>query len=215
MACRNFMKKPEKIRILIADDHYIVRIGLIALVNTEPDMEVVAEAADGAQALELFGRLQPDLALLDMRMPVKNGIEATREIRSRFPSARVIMLTAFDGDEEIHKALEAGAQGYVFKNSSGKMLVPALRAVAAGQRWIPKEVASRLASRRSFEALTSREVQVLKELAKGLANKEIAAALNITEYTVKDHLKNILGKLRVADRTEAVTTAIQRGIIHL
>jgi DNA-binding NarL/FixJ family response regulator len=125
------------------------------------------------------------------------------------------MLTAFDGDEEIHKALEAGAQGYVFKNSSGKMLVPALRAVAAGQRWIPKEVASRLASRRSFEALTSREVQVLKELAKGLANKEIAAALNITEYTVKDHLKNILGKLRVADRTEAVTTAIQRGIIHL
>jgi len=209
------MKKPDKIRILIADDHYIVRLGLIALVNTEPDMEVVAEAADGAQALDLFGRCHPDLALLDMRMPVKDGVQTAAEIRARFPGARIIMLTAFDGDEEIHKALEAGAQGYVFKNSSGEKLIPALRAVAAGQRWIPKEVASRLASRRTFESLTSREVQVLRELAKGLANKEIADALNITEYTVKDHLKSILGKLRAADRTEAVTTAIQRGIIHL
>jgi len=178
-------------------------------------MEVVAEAADGAQAIELFGRCRPDLALLDMRMPLKNGIQTAKEIRSQFPSARIIMLTAFDGDEDIHKALEAGAQGYVFKNSSGEKLIPALRAVVSGQRWIPKEVASRLASRRAFEDLTSREVQVLKELAKGLANKEIADILNITEYTVKDHLKNILGKLRAADRTEAVTTAIQRGIIHL
>lgn len=209
------MKKPEKIRILIADDHYIVRMGLIALLNTEPDMEVVAEAPDGAQALELFVRCKPDLALLDMRMPVKNGIQTTMEIRAQFPSARIIMLTAFDGDEEIHKALQAGAQGYVFKNSSGEKLIPALRAVVAGQRWIPKEVASRLAARKSFEELTSREVQVLNELAKGLANKGIADILNISEHTVKDHLKNILAKLRVADRTEAVTTAIQRGIIHL
>jgi len=150
-----------------------------------------------------------------MRMPVKNGIQTTMEIRAQFPSARIIMLTAFDGDEEIYKALQAGAQGYVFKNSSGKNLIPALRAVVAGQRWIPKEVASRLASRKSFEELTPREVQVLNELAKGLANKEIADILNISEHTVKDHLKNILAKLRVADRTEAVTTAIQRGIIHL
>jgi len=209
------MKKSEKIRILIADDHYIVRMGLIALVNTEPDMEVVAEAADGAQAVELFARYNPDLALLDMRMPVKNGIETALEIRSRFSDARIIMLTAFDGDEEIHNALEAGARGYVFKNSSGEKLIPALRAVAAGERWIPTEVANRLASRKSFESLTSREIQVLNELAKGLANKEIADSLAITEHTVKDHLKNILGKLRVADRTEAVTTAIQRGIIHL
>ncbi len=209
------MKKPDKIRILIADDHYIVRIGLVALVNTEPDMEVVAEAADGAQALELFGKHSPDLVLLDMHMPVKNGIQTTMEIRSQFPSARVLILTAFDGDEQIHKALQAGAQGYVFKNSSGEKLIPALRAVLAGQRWIPKEVASRLASRKLFEELTPREVQVLNELARGLANKEIADSLNITEHTVKDHLKNILAKLRVADRTEAVTTAIQRGIIHL
>jgi DNA-binding NarL/FixJ family response regulator len=206
---------PEKIRILIADDHYIVRIGLIALVNTEPDMEVVAEAADGAQALDLFTKCSPDLALLDIRMPLKNGIQTTMEIRGRFPSARVLMLTAFDGDEEIYKALEAGAQGYVLKSSSGEKLIPALRAVAAGQRWIPAEVANRLASRNLFEKLTAREEGVLHELAKGLANKEIADVLHITEHTVKDHLKAILGKLHVADRTEAVTTAVQRGIIHL
>jgi DNA-binding NarL/FixJ family response regulator len=209
------MKNSQKIRILIADDHYVVRIGLSALISVEPDMEVIAMAADGAEALELFRYHRPDLALLDMRMPVKDGVQTTMEIRSQFPDARIIMLTAFDGDEDIHKALQAGAQGYVFKNSSVEKLVPALRAVAAGQRWIPKEVASRLASRKSFENLTSREVQVLKEMAKGLANKEIAETLGISEHTVKTHLKNILGKLRAADRTEAVTTAIQRGIIQL
>jgi len=216
MNCRKIcMKKTDDIRILIADDHYIVRLGLIALINTEPDMEVVAEAADGAQAFDLFCKSQPDLALLDMRMPVKTGVQATEEIRTKFPEARIIMLTAFDGDEEIHKAFEAGAQGYVFKNSSGEKLIPALRAVVAGRRWIPKEVATRLSSRKSFEELTGREIQVLHELAKGLANKEIAGTLNITEYTVKDHLKNIMAKLRAADRTEAVMTSIQRGIIHL
>jgi DNA-binding NarL/FixJ family response regulator len=209
------MKKSEKIRILIADDHYIVRMGLIALVSTEPDMEVIAEAADGDQALELFAKYQPDLALLDLRMPGKSGIEATVEIRQKFPSARILVLSAFDGDEGIHRALLAGAQGYVLKNSTGDKLVPALRAVAAGQNWIPKEIASQLASRKLLEELTSRELEVLKELAKGLANKEIAGSLKISEHTVKDHLKSILGKLRVADRTEAVTTAIQRGIIQL
>lgn len=209
------MTNPEKIRILIADDHYVVRIGLAALISVEPDMEVVAEAADGAHALDLFGRFQPDLALLDMRMPVKDGVQTAIEIRAQFPNARIIMLTAFDGDEEIHQALQAGAQGYVFKNSSVEKLIPALRAVLAGQRWIPQEVASRLASRKSFQKLTAREVQVLQEMAKGLANKEIAASLDISEHTVKTHLKNILGKLRAADRTEAVTTAIQRGIIQI
>jgi len=209
------MKKDRKIRILVADDHYIVRMGLVALVNTEPDMEVVAEAADGAQAIELFAKYSPDLALIDARMPVKTGFEATVEIRKRFPNASILMLTAFDGDADIRKALEAGVQGYVLKSSTGDKLIPALRAVAAGERWVPKEVADRLASRNSFEQLTAREMQVLNELAKGLANKQIADVLNITEYTVKDHLKNILAKLRVADRTEAVTTALQRGIIHL
>ena len=209
------MKKDRKIRILVADDHYIVRMGLVALVNTELDMEVVAEAADGAQAIELFAKYSPDLALIDARMPVKNGFEATVEIRKRFPNASILMLTAFDGDADIRKALEAGVQGYVLKSSTGDKLIPALRAVAAGERWVPAEVASRLASRNSFEQLTAREMQVLNELARGLANKQIADVLNITEYTVKDHLKNILAKLRVADRTEAVTTALQRGIIHL
>jgi len=210
------MSNNGKIRILIADDHYIVRIGLVALINTDPDMEVVAEAADGAQAVELYGKYNPDLALMDLRMPVKSGIEATIEIQSKFPDARVLMLTAFDGDEDIHKALQAGAQGYVLKSSSGeKLLLPALRAVAAGHRWIPQDVANRLATRKLFERLTPREVRVLNELAKGLSNKEIAQVLNITENTTKDHLKSILGKLRVSDRTEAVTAAIQRGIIHL
>ena len=209
------MKNSEKIRILIADDHYVVRIGLNALISVEPDMQVIAEAADGAQALELFVRHRPDLALLDMRMPVKDGVQTATEIRSQFPEARIIMLTAFEGDENIHKALQAGARGYVFKNSSVEKLIPALRAVLAGGNWIPQEVASRLASRKSFEKLTDREVQVLRELAKGLANKEIGESLTISEHTVKTHLKNILAKLRVADRTEAVTTAIQRGIIQI
>ena len=209
------MKKNDKIRILIADDHYLIRMGLIALVSTEPDMEVVAEAADGSQALDMFCKHNPDLALLDMRMPVKNGIQATKEIRGRVPDGRVLILTAFDGDEEIHQALQAGAQGIVLKSSTGEKLIPAVRAVAAGQRWVPKEIASRLSARSAFEELTPREVQVLQQLARGLANKEIADVLKITEYTVKDHLKSILAKLRVADRTEAVTAAIQRGIIHL
>src|SRR5258708_32333043 len=155
------MKNDGKLRILIADDHYIVRIGLVAVVNTEPDMEVVAEAADGAQALELFAKCNPDLALLDVSMPVKSGIEATVEIRRKFPEARILMLSAFDGDEDIYKALQAGAQGYVLKSSSGEKLIPALRAVAAGQRWIPKDVASRLASRNSFEQFTPLPLHVL------------------------------------------------------
>ena len=209
------MKKPEKIRVLVADDHYIVWMGLIALVNTEPDMEVVGEAADGAQALELFGKCNPDLALLDLRMPVKDGIQTASEIRNKFPNAQVLMLTAFDGDEEIYRALQVGARGYVLKSSSGEKLIPALRAVAAGQQWLPKEVAIRLAARKEFEEITPREVQVLQQLANGFANKEIADVLKISEYTTKDHLKNILAKLRVADRTEAVTAAIHRGIIHL
>jgi DNA-binding NarL/FixJ family response regulator len=209
------MTKGRKIRILIADDHYIVRMGLVAIVNTEADMEVVAEAADGAQAIELFEKCRPDLALLDTRMPVKDGIQATIEIRKRFPDASILMLTAFDGDADIRRALDAGVKGYVLKSSTGEDLIPALRAVFAGERWVPAEIATRLAALKSFEELTPREVEVLQHLAKGLANKQIGEALHITEYTVKDHLKNILAKLRVADRTEAVTVALRRGIIRL
>jgi DNA-binding NarL/FixJ family response regulator len=207
-------KKASPIRILIADDHYIVRMGLIAMINSESDMEVVAEATDGAQAVALFAKLDPDLALMDSRMPVKNGIEATIEIRKHNNAARILMLTALDGDEDIHKALEAGAAGYVLKDSTEEKLMPAIRAVASGQRWIPEDVASRLTSRRSFEELTPRELEVLHELAKGMANKQIADVLHITENTTKWYLKNILAKLRVADRAEAVAVAVQRGIIH-
>ena len=209
------MKEATKIRILVADDHFVVRMGLTALVNTEPDLEVVGEAVDGAQAVAAFDKHKPDLVLMDLRMPVKDGIRATAEIRAKYPNARVLMLTTFDGDTDIHRAMEAGAQGYVLKNTTGDKLIPALRAVAAGQRWIPKEIATRLASRNLFEDLTPRELQVLEQMAKGLANKEIADVLKITGHTVKDHLKSILGKLHVADRTEAVTVALQRGIIHL
>lgn len=209
------MKKESKIRILVADDHYVVRMGVTAIINNEPDMEVVAEAANGVQAVDQFVRHEPDLTLLDSRMPLKSGVQAAKEIRDRRSTARILMLTAFDGDEDIHKALVAGAQGYILKSSTGVQLVPALRAVAAGKEWIPEEVANRLARRKDFEPLTPRELEVLHELAKGLANKQIADVMNITQYTTKGYLKNILTKLRVADRTEAVTVAIQRGLIHL
>jgi len=209
------MKKDGRISLLVADDHFIVRMGLIGLVHTEANLFIVAEAADGQQAVDLFVKHKPDLVLMDLRMPVKDGIEATLEIRARDPHARVLMLTTFDGDTDIHKALQAGAQGYVLKSATGRELIPAIQAVAAGQRWIPKEIAKRLASRKLFEELTPREVQVLQLLVKGLANKQIADLLNITEHTVKDHLKSVFGKLQVEDRTEAVTAAIQRGIIHL
>lgn len=209
------MNDKSRIRILVADDHYVVRMGLVALVNTEPGMEVVAEAEDGAQAVELYEEHRPDLLLVDSRMPVKDGVEASIEIRGRFPDARILMLTAHDGDADIRRALDAGVSGYVLKRSTGEDLIPALRAVAAGERWVPREVAKRLASRKSWEHLTPREIQVVEQLAKGLANKLIADALQISEHTVKDHVKSILGKLRVTDRTEAVTVALRRGIIRL
>lgn len=209
------MRSKPKIRILIADDHFVVRMGLVALVNTEDDMEVVAEAEDGGRAVELFAELRPDLVLIDSRMPGKDGVAATLEIRARFPDARILMLTAYDGDADIRRALEAGVNGYVLKRSTGDNLIPALRAVASGGRWLSKAAAGQLASRKSYELLTPREIQVLEEIAKGLANKQIGDALLITEYTVKDHVKNIFGKLRVGDRTEAVIVALKRGIIHL
>lgn len=208
-------QKSSPIRILIADDHYVVRIGLISMVNLEPDMEVVAEATDGNQAAAMFKKWNPDLTLLDVRMPVKNGIDAAIDIRRQNNAAHILMLTAMDGDEDIHKAMEAGAAGYVFKDSTDDELLPAIRAVASGQRWIPEKVAKRLEARRQFEELTPRELLLLHEVVKGLANKQIADSLNISENTVKWHLKNIMAKLRVADRTEAVAAAIQRGIIHL
>jgi DNA-binding NarL/FixJ family response regulator len=203
------------VRILVADDHFIVRMGLVALINTESRFKVVGEADDGLQVVALFEKLRPDLVLMDSRMPLKSGPDSTREIRRIQPEARVLMLSAFDGDEDIHAALEAGALGYVLKSATGKELIPAIQAVASGKRWIPLGVAARLKSRNLYEELTAREIDVLNALALGLANKEIAEKLGISEYTAKDHLKNILAKLRVADRTQAVTSAVQRGLIYL
>lgn len=209
------MSREPVVRILVVDDHFIVRMGLIALINTEPDLKVVGETDNGDQAIALFEKLKPDLLLMDVRMPRRSGTDATRHIRQVAPQARVLMLSAFDGDADIHAALEAGAHGYVLKSATGEELIPAIRAVAAGKRWIPREVATRLKTRNTYEELTARELEVLNQLARGLANKEIADALKISEYTTKDHLKSILAKLRVADRTQAVTAALQRGIIKL
>jgi len=209
------MKKEFNIRILVADDHYVVRMGVIAIINDEPDMEVVAEAANGNQAIELFKKHKPDLVLMDSRMPLKKGVDAAKEIKAISNTARIVMLTAFDGDEDIFQALESGAQGYVLKNCTDEQLIPAIRAVAGGEQWIPVEVQQRLNSRKTYEPLTPRELVVLHEMAKGLANKQIASVLNITQNTAKGYLKNILYKLHAADRTEAVTVAIQRGLIHL
>jgi DNA-binding NarL/FixJ family response regulator len=209
------MSRAAKLRVLVADDHFIVRSGLVSVIQAEPDMTVVAQAADGAEAVTLFTQHLPDVALLDLRMPVRSGAEAIEFIRRDHPSAHILVLTAFSGDEDIRRALRAGARGYVLKSSTGDGLIPAIRAVAAGETWIPRDVATQLAMRRDYEELTVREVQVLKEIARGKANKEIAATLAISEYTVKDHLKAILGKLHVAVRTEAVTAAVQRGIIEL
>ena len=164
---------------------------------------------------EAMVALRPDLVVMDLRLPGKNGHEAAEGIRELDPEAKILMLSAFEGDADIHLALEAGARGYVHKSVTGEELIPAINAVAAGRRWIPQEIASRLRSRNTYEELTAREHEVLLQLSRGMANKEIADTLGISEHTVKTHLKNILGKLRAADRTEAVTTAIQRGIIHL
>ncbi len=209
------MKKASKTRIVVADDHYVVRMGVISIINNELDMEVVAEATNGNQAIELVNQHQPDLILLDSRMPLKSGVQVAKEIRSQQATTRILMLTAYDGDEDIHKAIAAVAQGYILKSSTGEQLIPALRAVTAGETWIPAEVAERLAKREEFEPLTPRELEVLHELAKGLANKQIADVMNISPNTIKGYLKNILIKLRVADRTEAVMVAIQRGLIHM
>jgi len=209
------MSNTRTLRIILADDHFIVRSGLVALIDSEPDMKVVAQATDGAQAIEAYAKHQPDVLLVDLRMPVVGGNQVIETIRRDFPTAHILVLTAYNGDEDIHKSLASGACGYLLKSSTGDDLIPAIRTVAAGGQWIPRDVASRLAVRRDYGNLTQREIEVLREIARGRANKEIAGSLAISENTVKDHLKNILAKLQVAARTEAVTVAVQRGIIEL
>jgi two-component system NarL family response regulator len=202
------------IRLLVVDDHHIVRRGLVSLINSEPDMSVIAEAGDGQQAIDLFRQHKPDVTLMDLRLPVLSGVEATTAIRKEFPAARIIVLTTFDGDEDIYRALQAGAAGYLLKDMFSEELLEAIRAVYTGLKRIPAAVAERLAGRIGGPDLTARELDVLKLIVKGNSNKDISATLGISEATVKTHINNILTKLGVVDRTQAATTALQRGIVH-
>jgi two-component system NarL family response regulator len=206
---------PEKIRILVAEDHLVARVGVTTIVNMQPDMTVVAEASNGQQAVELYRKHLPDVALFDLRMPGMSGVEAATAIRAEYPNARMIALTTYGGDEDIRRALAAGVQAYLTKDVLHDELLKAIRAVYAGQTYLPTAVAAALAAQMPRPDLSAREVQVLELIVRGLANKQIAYALSIAEHTVKNHVKNILSKLGVQDRTQAATAAIQRGIIHL
>lgn len=203
------------ISILVTDDHFVVREGLRSILRRETDFTVVGEAANGLEAVRAHATLRPDVTIMDLRMPVCGGVEAIRRIRAADPTARILVLSNFEGDEDIHAALSAGAMGYLLKHSSGDQITPAIRSLMQGKPWIPREVADNLASRKRGEVLSEREREIVRLLVLGEANKEIASALGITEQTVKSHVKNILAKLQVRDRTEAVTVALRRGIVHL
>jgi DNA-binding NarL/FixJ family response regulator len=205
----------SQLRVIIADDHPIVREGLQAVIDDQPDMVVVGQAANGEDAVALALAHRPDVILIDLRMPGLNGVEAIAGIRAQWAEARLIVLTTYDGDEDIYRAIQAGALAYLLKDTPRAELLDAIRAVARGQKRIPPDIATRLVERISAPALTEREVDVLRLMALGRSNKAIGMELHISEGTVKFHVNNILGKLGVEDRTQAVTVALQRGIIHL
>jgi DNA-binding NarL/FixJ family response regulator len=205
----------DTIKILIVDDHHIVRQGLVALLKTVPGLTVAAEAADGEQAVELHRKHKPDVTLMDLRLPKMNGVDAIAKIRDGSPGARIIVLTTFDGDEDIYRALQAGAKGYLLKGMDLAELTEAIRSVHAGRTRIPPRVAEKLAERMSGASLTARELEVLRLIVAGKSNRDIGTALFISEATVKTHVNSLLSKLGVEDRTQAATTALQRGIVHL
>ncbi|HET8775872.1 MAG TPA: response regulator transcription factor [Thermoanaerobaculia bacterium] len=203
------------IRVMSVDDHPLMREGIATMVRHQEDMELVAEAANGAEALLRFREQRPDITLMDLRLPDRNGIDVLIAIRSEFPEARVIMLTTFEGDVEMQRALQAGARGYLLKSMPPSELIGGIRDVHAGRKRIPPAVAAQLAEHMSEESLTARELEVLKQVADGNRNRDIAARLFITEETVKVHMKHLMEKLGAKDRTEAVSIAIRRGILHL
>lgn len=205
----------DPIRVLIADDHPAVRAGLAAVILAEPDLAVAAHAENGEQAVTLYGEHRPHVALMDLRMPVLGGVEATRRIVAGFPDARVLALTTYQGDADVRRALDAGARGYLLKHMLMTEVIVAIRAVCRGEWVIPPAVAASLAQHPERDRLTPRELEVLALMVQGLSNREIAAAIGRTEETAKIHLKSIFAKLKVATRTEAVRVAVQRGLVHL
>jgi DNA-binding NarL/FixJ family response regulator len=209
------MTGPQKIRVLSVDDHPLLREGIAAIINGQADMEMVAQAATGRDAIRLFREHRPDVTLMDLRLPDISGIDALIAIAGEFPEARIVMLTTFEGDVEIQRSLAAGARGYLLKTSPPKELVEAVRQVHAGRKRIPQEIAAQLAEHIADERLTEREVDVLQHVAGGNRNKDIAQLLSISEETVKVHLKHVMEKLGASDRTEAVAIAVRRGIIQL
>jgi two-component system NarL family response regulator len=208
-------KSSDLIGIMLVDDHPAFRKGIAALIDSEPGLKVVAETGDGREAVELFRRTQPDVVLMDLRLPGMGGVEATMAIRKEFPDARIIVLTTFDTDEDIYRAIQSGAKSYVLKDTPDDELAVTIRAVHAGEEKLPSRVARRLAERQQRADLSHREMDVLQLLIKGRSNKEISSALFISEDTVKAHLKTLFAKLQVRDRTEAAISAIRHGIVHL
>jgi len=205
----------ERIRVLVADDHPVVRAGLAAVIAEEADLELVAQAENGERGVALFREHRPDVVLMDLRMPIMDGVQAIRAITAEFPAARILALTTYEGDADIRRALEAGARGYLLKDMLLTDVITAIRAVRRGDRVIPTAVAARLAEFPERSDLTERELEVLQLVARGLSNKQVARAIGRAEETVKIHLKNMFAKLDVADRTEAVTVGLARGLIHL
>jgi DNA-binding NarL/FixJ family response regulator len=209
------MSEQKGIRILSVDDHPLLREGIAAVINSQQDMQVIADASSAQDALQQFRKHRPDVTLMDLRLPDKSGIDTMIAIRTEFPEARVIILTTFEGDVEIQRALEAGARAYLLKSMPPKELVEAIRQVHAGKKRVPPQLAAQLAEHMSDEALTTREIEVLSQIAEGNRNRDIGEKLFITEETVKVHIKHIMEKLGASDRTQAVAIAIRRGIIHL
>ncbi len=209
------MAKPKTIRLLVVDDHHVVRSGLAASLGLEDDLQVVGEGDSAAAVPALVRKHRPDVILMDLRMPGGSGIEATAALRAETPDARVLMFTTFDGDEDIYRAMQAGARGYLLKSAPREELLAAIRAVAAGERYLPAALAQRLAGRVAAPDVSDRELEVLRLIARGKANKEIAAALGISDETVKRHVSNLFVKMGVADRAQATSEGIRRGLIHL
>jgi DNA-binding NarL/FixJ family response regulator len=209
------MSKPERITVMVVDDHPLMRVGITSIINARSDMLAVAQAGSGEESILLFPRHKPEITLMDLRLPGMSGVDAILAIRSSYPEARFIVLTTYEGDEDIHRALEAGAHGYVIKGMPHETLVAALHRVHAGGRFLPPPVARALASRLPNSELSAREREVLGLLVNGKSNKEIATQLGITEATVKSHVSGILMRLDVSDRTQAVVAALQRGWVHL